>query len=226
MVMAVRRRNQMAICCAFHTWPWSLVRTFDVDSGMLGQSDRPRGHKKLGFTWQRKCRCIFQSDDSSQLPHGLLAVSIATTFIPDLARFAAKNDSVGFAHHMFRGVRLTAMLTFPAAAGLLVLSRPTIGLVLQHGNFSANAGVNTSRALAGLSIGLIGFSLYLFALRGFYAHNDTRTPFFINLGENALNILFAFLLVGRYGVLGLGIAFSLAYKVQRSGTHRVAPQSP
>ncbi|MEK7292444.1 MAG: murein biosynthesis integral membrane protein MurJ [Actinomycetota bacterium] len=146
-----------------------------------------------------------------QLPHGLLAVSIATTFIPDLARFAAKNDSVGFAQHMFRGVRLTAMLTFPAAVGLLVLSRPTIGLVLQHGNFSAVAGVNTSRALAGLSIGLIGFSLYLFALRGFYAHNDTRTPFFINLGENALNILFAFLLVGRYGVLGLGIAFSLAY---------------
>lgn len=148
-----------------------------------------------------------------QLPHGLLAVSIATTFVPDLARFATKSDLVGFSQHMTRGVRLTAMFTFPAAAGLLVLSRPIIGLVLQHGNFNAVAGANTSRALAGLSIGLIGFSLYLFALRGFYAHNDTRTPFFINLGENALNVIFAFLLVDRYGVLGLGLAFSMAYTV-------------
>lgn len=146
-----------------------------------------------------------------QLPHGLLAVSIATTFVPDLARFVAKHDLTGFSQHMTRGVRLTALLTFPAAAGLLVLSRPIIGLVLEHGNFSAVASDNTSRALTGLAIGLIGFSLYLFALRGFYAHNDTRTPFFINLGENALNIIFAFLLVGRYGVLGLGLAFSMAY---------------
>lgn len=146
-----------------------------------------------------------------QLPHGLLALSIATTFVPDLARFVAKSDSAGFSEHMTYGVRLTALLTFPAAAGLLVLSQPIIGLVLQHGNFNAVASANTSRALVGLSIGLIGFSLYLFVLRGFYAHNDTRTPFFINLGENALNIAFAFLLVGRYGVLGLGLAFSLAY---------------
>lgn len=148
-----------------------------------------------------------------QLPHGLLAVSIATTFVPDLARFVAKSDPVGFSQHMTRGVRLTALFTFPAAAGLLVLSRPIIGLVLQHGNFNVVAGDNTSRALAGLSVGLIGFSLYLFVLRGFYAHNDTRTPFFINLGENVLNIVFAFLLVGRYGVLGLGLAFSMAYIV-------------
>ncbi len=146
-----------------------------------------------------------------QLPHGLLAVSIATTFIPDLARLSARNDSAGFARRMTHGIRLTVMLTFPAAIGLLVMSRPIVGLVLQHGNFTVIAGVNTGRALTGLSLGLIGFSLYLFVLRGFYCQNDTRTPFIINLGENALNILFAFVLVGRYGVLGLGLAFSLAY---------------
>lgn len=146
-----------------------------------------------------------------QLPHGLLAVSIATTFIPDLARFATKNDQVGFSQRMTYGIRLTALFTIPAAVGLLILSRPIIGLVLQHGNFDAVAGINTGRALTGLSLGLIGFSLYLFVLRGFYAHHDTRTPFLINLGENALNVVFACVLIGRYGVLGLGIAFSLAY---------------
>jgi len=55
--------------------------------------------------------------------------------------------------------------------------------------------------------------VYLFMLRGFYAHQDTRTPFVINVGENLLNIVLAIWLVDRYGVLGLGLAFAIAYVV-------------
>jgi putative peptidoglycan lipid II flippase len=50
-------------------------------------------------------------------------------------------------------------------------------------------------------------------LRGFYAQHNTRTPFFINLIENIINIVLAIVLVDRYDVLGLGIAFSIAYVV-------------
>jgi putative peptidoglycan lipid II flippase len=148
-----------------------------------------------------------------QLPHGLLAVSIATTFLPDLARLAASNDQSAFADRMSRGITLTALFTLPASFGLFVLSKPIIGLVLQHGNFSPQATVNTARALSGLALGLTGFSVYLFVLRGFYAQHNTRTPFFINLIENAINIVLAIVLVDRYDVLGLGIAFSVAYVV-------------
>ena len=94
-----------------------------------------------------------------------------------------------------------------------VMSKPIIGLLFQHGNFSAAATENTARALSGLAIGLAGFSIYLFVLRGFYARNDTRTPFFINVGENAINIVLAIVLVDRHGVFGLGLAFSIAYLV-------------
>jgi putative peptidoglycan lipid II flippase len=148
-----------------------------------------------------------------QLPHGLLAVSIATTFLPDLARLAAASDHKAFADRMSRGVTLTALFTIPASFGLFVLSKPIIGLVLQHGNFSSEATVNTARALSGLALGLTGFSVYLFVLRGFYAQHNTRTPFFINLIENIINIVLAIVLVDRYDVLGLGIAFSIAYVV-------------
>jgi putative peptidoglycan lipid II flippase len=148
-----------------------------------------------------------------QLPHGLLAVSIATTFLPDLARLAANSDHTAFADRMSRGITLTALFTVPASFGLFVLSKPIIGLVLQHGNFSSEATVNTARALSGLALGLTGFSVYLFVLRGFYAQHDTRTPFFINLCENAINIVLGIVLVDRFDVLGLGIAFSIAYVV-------------
>jgi len=148
-----------------------------------------------------------------QLPHGLLAVSIATTFVPELARMFHRGDHQQFSRTMSSGIRLTALLTIPASCGLLVMSKPIIGLLFQHGNFSAAATENTARALSGLAIGLAGFSIYLFVLRGFYARNDTRTPFFINIGENAINIVLAIVLVDRHGVFGLGLAFSIAYLV-------------
>jgi len=148
-----------------------------------------------------------------QLPHGLLAVSIATTFLPDLARLATANDHTAFADRMSRGITLTALFTIPASFGLFVLSKPIIGLVLQHGNFSSEATINTARALSGLALGLTGFSVYLFVLRGFYAQHNTRTPFFINLIENAINIVLAIVLVDHFDVLGLGIAFSVAYVI-------------
>ena len=147
------------------------------------------------------------------LPHGLLAVSIATTFVPELARAVAQNNKQEFDRRFFSGIRLTAMATIPASLVLVIFAKPIVALLLQYGNFDASATTNTARALMGLGFGLSGFSIYLFVLRGFYSHGDTRTPFFINLFENALNIIFAILLVDKYDVLGLGLAFSFAYLI-------------
>lgn len=148
-----------------------------------------------------------------QLPHGLLAMSITTTFVPELARHVTRRDRAGFVERTGLGVRLIALLTFPAAFGFLVLRRPIIGAFLQWGNFDAEDALLTSRALAGFSLGLVGFSVYLFVLRGFYAHQDARTPFVINLVENVINVALAVVLVSRYGVLGLGLSFALAYLI-------------
>lgn len=146
------------------------------------------------------------------LPHGLLAVSISTTFQPEIARAVVARDRHEFIRHLSLGTRLIALLTLPAAAGLFVLRDPIVGLMVR-GRFDATDAANTADALAGLSVGLVAFSIYLFVLRGFYAHRDTRTPFVINVGENLINIVLAIVLVGRWGVLGLGLAYAIAYLV-------------
>jgi putative peptidoglycan lipid II flippase len=92
-----------------------------------------------------------------------------------------------------------------------VLRRPLVGLALENGKFGAEGALNASRALAGFALGLGAFSIYLFVLRGFYAHKDTKTPFKVNVAENIINLTLAFVLVGAYGVLGLGAAFAIAY---------------
>ena len=147
------------------------------------------------------------------LPHGLLAVSIATTFEPEMSRNVVRKDKAAFIEQSSLGIRMVSLLTLPAGLGLFVLRRPIIGAILEHNRFTALAALNTSRALGGFAIGLIGFSVYLFVLRAFYAHQDARTPFVINLVENAINIVLAFVLIGRYGVMGLALSFGIAYLV-------------
>lgn len=146
-----------------------------------------------------------------QLPHGLAAVTIATTFVPLLARHAADRDTAAFAVRLSSGIRYTALLTVPASVALVVLARPFVDALFGHGYFDATAVASTARALAGLGAGLCAFSVYLFALRGFYSRGDTRTPCLVNLFENAVNVVLAVVLVERLDVLGLGLAFSGAY---------------
>lgn len=147
------------------------------------------------------------------LPHGLLAMSIVTTFTPEMARAVARKDRQAFIDRTSMGIRLVALATFPAAAAMFVLRRPLIGVSLEHGNFDPADTIDTSRALAGFALGLVAFSVYLFVLRAFYAHTDARTPFVINLVQNVINIVLAIVLVGRFGVLGLAAAFALSYGI-------------
>ncbi len=147
------------------------------------------------------------------LPHGLLAMSIATTFEPEMARNVKRKLRQGMIDVTSLGIRLVALFTFPAGLLMFTLRRPIVGFALQHGNFTAANALDTSRALGGFAIGLAGFSVYLFTLRAFYAHADARTPFVINVVENLINIALAVLLHDRFGVLGLGLAFAIAYLV-------------
>ena len=150
-----------------------------------------------------------------QLPHGLLAVSLMTTFQPDLARAFVQGHWGDFHDRLLQGLRLLVAVMVPAAVGYLTLAT----LVAQLGPGAApfapggalEKGLPVAEALAGFAPGLLGFSVYLFVLRAFYAVQDTRRPFWINSGENLVNIVFAVALVVPFGLVGLTSAYSVAY---------------
>jgi putative peptidoglycan lipid II flippase len=95
----------------------------------------------------------------------------------------------------------------------VALAHPIVSLVLDHGSFDLASGDLTARTLMAFAFGLPMFSTYLYAMRGFYAVRDTRTPFIINLGENVANVVVGFLLLDKFGVVGLASAFSIAYAI-------------
>ncbi|CAB4570459.1 unannotated protein [freshwater metagenome] len=147
------------------------------------------------------------------LPHSLLTLSIATTFVPELVRKVKNADPTGFAQWLTKGLRWIVLLTVPASLGIIILGQPIVSAMLQYGNFTADAADNTARALQGFGVGLAGFSVYIFSLRAFFAHEDTRTPFFINLVQNIINIVLALIIVDRHGVFGLALAFGISYLI-------------
>jgi putative peptidoglycan lipid II flippase len=147
------------------------------------------------------------------LPHALVAVSIMTTFIPELASAARVGDFAIYRERFSAGVRLMALIILPAATGYLLLAKPIIGALLDFGAVEQAQADLTSDNLAMFAVGAIGYSVYLFTLRGFYALQDTRTPFFLNLFENGLNLALAVALLPLLGVPGLALAYGFAYLV-------------
>lgn len=148
-----------------------------------------------------------------QLPIGLLAMSVTTTFTPELARARQARDRAAFLATFTTGLKALAVVLFPAAAGLVALARPAVSVVLEHGSYTAASAALTADTLAAFAVGLPFVAGYLYVMRGFYAHDDTRSPFVINLFENAVNIVLGVALVGAFGVPGLAWSFTVAYAV-------------
>ena len=146
-----------------------------------------------------------------QLPHALFAVTLMTTLVPELSAAVARSDRVLFRERFSIGMRLMALVVLPAATGYVVLARPIVSALLERGALEAASAELTADVLAAFAAGLFGFSTYLFALRGFYARRDTKTPFLLNVAQNATQVVLALVLEPLLGVPGLALAYAASY---------------
>jgi putative peptidoglycan lipid II flippase len=150
-----------------------------------------------------------------QLPHGLVAVSIMTTFVPELAAAWNGQDRPRFRERFGAGLRLVWAGVLPATAVLAIAARPIVAGLLGRGAFDATAADGTADVLATMAAGLPGFTVYLYALRGFYAAGDTRSPFLLNVLENGLQVGLTVVLVpgADHPGTALGAAYAIAYSI-------------
>lgn len=145
------------------------------------------------------------------LPHGLLAMTIITTFMPKIAHDAASAHLPAMSDKMVQGLKILMLLMIPASVGYMLVATPLLVTLLNHGSFSLEAAHLTGGTLAMFALGLFPFSAYLFLMRGYYALSDTKTPFKLNVVENIINIALAVPFTQWMGVSGLAFSYSLAY---------------
>lgn len=147
------------------------------------------------------------------LPHSIVTVSIVTGLLPILSRRAADHDLAGVRAGLSEAWRLTAVPIMLAAAGLVSLAPALTGLL--YGHNSAQGGRFIGLVAAALGLGLPFFSAQYVALRGFYAFEDTRTPFLLQVVLAATNITLALIAYAalplQWRMVGVAAAFSVTY---------------
>lgn len=179
----------------------------------------------VGFTSYQKAQLMMM------LPHSIITVSIITALLPRLSKQAHEKDDAAFGSELSASIRLVTALIIPSAIFLLV-SGPWLGALLYGYGASTSAQGAALGAIASMfALGLPAFSLFYVLLRSYYAQENTKTPFLINLGFNGLHIAIGFslfaLLPQQYAVAGLALGYSISYLITCAFTwHRVGKTVP
>ncbi|MBP8267224.1 MAG: murein biosynthesis integral membrane protein MurJ, partial [Zoogloea sp.] len=119
---------------------------------------------------------LYYADRLMEFPAGMLGVALGTILLPSLSKMHADKNPVEFSALLDWGLRLTLMLTLPAALGLALLAVPLITTLFHHGAFGVADVYQTRTALIAYSIGLAGLILVKILAPAFYARQDIRTP--------------------------------------------------
>ncbi|MDP1537186.1 MAG: murein biosynthesis integral membrane protein MurJ [Burkholderiales bacterium] len=153
---------------------------------------------------------LYYADRLMEFPAGLLGAALGTILLPSLARAHASDDPKAFSALLDWGLRLTFMLTLPAALSLALLGVPLIATLFQHGAFTAADVLQTRLALVAYSIGLTGMILVKILAPGFYARQNIKTPVKIALltlaATQAMNL--AFIVPFKHAGLALSIGLA------------------
>ncbi len=173
---------------------------------------------------------LYYADRLMEVPIGLVAVALGTVLLPNLSRLHTGDDRAGFASTLDWGLRMAILFALPAAAALFFLAVPLVGTMFHHGEFDAEDARMTAAALRAFALGLPALVLIKIAAPGFFARQDTRTPFryaVVSVGVNIAAGLAMFWWLRHVGLaLALGIAATVNAALLMRGLLRRSDYAP
>lgn len=116
------------------------------------------------------------SDRLMEFPLGVFGVALGTVILPALARHHMGTDREGFRRALDWGLRTALLIALPATVALLLLAKPMVSTLFQHGHYNAFDSDMATLSLTTLSFGLPAFALIKVLAPAFYSRQDTRTP--------------------------------------------------
>ncbi len=148
------------------------------------------------------------------LPSVLLATAVSQSLLPQITMQATFGRYKRMSLTILKIVGGAVLLCIPAAIVLYIFGKPAIHILFQHGKFTAHSSALTSMALFGYAVGLPGLTANALLVTCFYALKDARTPLFTGIVtivvRIALLLLLFHLLTGRYTILAIPLAASIA----------------
>jgi putative peptidoglycan lipid II flippase len=134
---------------------------------------------------------------------------VATVTLAEVARHAAAKNMADLKETLAFSLGLVLFLTVPATIALVVMARPIIALLYEHGRFTPTDTIQTARALWGYGVGLAAFSAVRVMVPAFYSLGLARIPVMVSIGSIAATVVLYFVLMGPFQHAGLALATSM-----------------
>jgi putative peptidoglycan lipid II flippase len=176
---------------------------------------------------------IYYADRLMEFPSALLGVALGTVLLPSLVRHHASDDQRAYSRLLDWGLRITLLLSLPAALALAMLATPLIATLFWHGDaFTQHDVFMTRNALVAYAVGLAGLILVKILAPGFYAKQNIRTPVKVAIVTLVVTQLLnaAFVPFFRHAGLSLAIAVGALFNagwlwwlMRRSGAYQPEP---
>ena len=141
-----------------------------------------------------------------QLPIGVIGVAIGTALLPVLSKHIKAGEYDHANTQLNRGLEVSIAMSCASMVGLMLLATPIIQTLFQHGMFTAQDTLHTSRALMVFAVGLPAYMMTKALSPFFYARGDTTTPVKIAVVGVVLNAILALTFMQFWGYLGIAMA--------------------
>jgi putative peptidoglycan lipid II flippase len=149
------------------------------------------------------------ADRLMEFPTALLGVALGTVLLPNLSAAFAEQRTEDYSRLLDWGLRLIFLLALPAALGLGLLAQGIVAVLFQGREFTSADVQQTSVAVVGYAVGLLGIIAVKILAPGFYAQKDIRTPVKIAVTVLIATQLANLVLVPLLAHAGLALSVSL-----------------
>ena len=152
---------------------------------------------------------ISYADRLMEFPIALLGVALGAVLMPQLASAQANRDADAYSAMLDWGLRLVVVLAWPCAVALLVFAQPLVAVLYHYGAFTDRDVAQTTLALMGYGVGVLGLVAIKVLAPGFFAKQDTRTPVKIAVVVLVFTQVMNFLLVPYLAHAALTLSIGL-----------------
>jgi putative peptidoglycan lipid II flippase len=144
------------------------------------------------------------------VPVAVIAQAAGVAAYPFLASLAAEGRHRELAEAVSKALRYIMVLSLTAAAGLMALSIPIIGLLYQRGSFGLADTVSTAGTLVLFALGVPMWGMQQILARGFYAREQMWAPVIVGTLATVAAVPIYWALNRAMGVEGLALASSIS----------------
>lgn len=152
---------------------------------------------------------ISYADRLMEFPAAMLGVALGTVLLPSLVKHYAEDNPAETSRLLDWGLRVTLLLTLPAALALALLATPLIATLFHRGEFLARDVLMVKPALVAYALGLTGIILIKILAPAFYARQNIKTPVKIAVVTLVATQLFNLAFVPLFRHAGLTLAIGL-----------------